>query len=94
MNPVGLHTLHPARGSRHRRTRVGRGSGSGKGTYSGRGIKGQRARTGGRSNAKYLGKRTPVFIYQLPKRRGFRSIHPSAAVVSLDVLEKAAPADG
>ena len=42
----GLHNLKPAKGSTHRRKRVGRGEGSGFGKTSGRGHKGAGARAG------------------------------------------------
>ena len=38
--------LRPPRGAKHKRKRVGRGNASGHGTYSGRGLKGQKARSG------------------------------------------------
>ena len=43
---IGLHSLKPAPGSRHRRKRIGRGEGSGNGKTSGRGQKGWGARSG------------------------------------------------
>jgi large subunit ribosomal protein L15 len=52
MSGLSLHTLRPANGSRSRRKRVGRGEGSGLGKTSGRGEKGQRARSGGKSGLK------------------------------------------
>ena len=42
---LNLHSLKPAQ-PRHARKRIGRGLGSGKGRYSGRGLKGQKARSG------------------------------------------------
>ena len=42
---LNLHSLKPAQ-PRKDRKRVGRGMGSGKGRYSGRGIKGQKSRSG------------------------------------------------
>jgi large subunit ribosomal protein L15 len=44
--PLTLHTLKPAEGSHRERKRVGRGHGSGNGKTSGRGHKGQKARSG------------------------------------------------
>lgn len=81
-----LHTLSPARGSRRRRKRVGRGNASGHGTYSTRGMKGQRARSGGRSGLKKLGMKR--IIAALPKLGGFTSRHPRPAAVTLRVLER------
>lgn len=69
------------------RKRVGRGSSSGHGNYSGRGIKGQKARSGGGMRPGFEGGRMPL-IRQIPKVRGFKSIHPKAQVVKLKDLEK------
>ncbi len=43
---IGAHELRPSRGATHSRKRVGRGNGSGHGTYAGRGLKGQKSRSG------------------------------------------------
>ncbi|GIW13499.1 MAG: 50S ribosomal protein L15 [Tepidiforma sp.] len=43
---LGAHELRPPRGATHARKRVGRGNASGHGTYAGRGLKGQRSRSG------------------------------------------------
>ena len=43
---IGAQDLRPNRGATHARKRVGRGNGSGHGTYSGRGLKGQKSRSG------------------------------------------------
>ncbi len=72
---------------RKNRKRVGRGGGSGSGTYSGRGIKGQKSRSGGRIRPGFEGGRMPL-IRQMPKMRGFRSIHPKTQVVTLGEIEK------
>ena len=63
------------------RKRVGRGGQKG-GTYAGRGLKGQKARSGGRIRPGFEGGRMP-FIRQMPKARGFRSVHPKSQVVGL-----------
>lgn len=72
---------------RKARKRVGRGTGSGHGAYSGRGIKGQKARTGGHIRPGFEGGRMPL-IRQLPKKRGFRSIHPKNQGVALARLDR------
>lgn len=54
------------------RTRVGRGIGSGKGKTSGRGVKGQKARTGHHSLKGFEGGQTPIHM-RLPKK-GFKNI--------------------
>lgn len=43
---TGAHELRPPKGATHSRKRVGRGNGSGHGTYSGKGLKGQKSRSG------------------------------------------------
>src|SRR3989338_2636884 len=66
--------------------RVGRGNASGKGTYSSRGIKGQRARSGG---AKGLKKRSLMrqLIKKTPKLGGFRSLAKKIATITLTDIE-------
>lgn len=65
-----LHQLTPARGSRRPKMTVGRGNGSKKGTYSGRGGKGQTARTGGVRRPGFEGGQTPL-TRRMPKLGGF-----------------------
>jgi large subunit ribosomal protein L15 len=62
--------LSPPAGAKHRRKLVGRGDGSGHGTYSGRGCKGQKARSGGDIRPGFEGGQLPL-IKRLPRRRGF-----------------------
>ncbi len=62
--------LKPAPGAKHKRKRVGRGNGSGHGTYSGRGIKGQKARSGGKIPLYFEGGQLPL-VKRLPQKRGF-----------------------
>jgi large subunit ribosomal protein L15 len=66
---IGLHSLKPAPGSRHRRKRVGRGEGSGRGKTAGRGEKGYGARSGSKSRAGYEGGQMPIHM-RLRKLRG------------------------
>jgi len=66
-----LHNLQPAEGSRLTSKRVGRGHGSGKGKTSGRGTKGQWARTGGGVRPGFEGGQMPLYR-RLPKR-GFNN---------------------
>jgi large subunit ribosomal protein L15 len=76
-----LHTL-PNSGNKQRR-RVGRGNGS-RGTYSGRGMKGQRSRSGGRGGLKLRGlKQTMLHV---PKQHGFKSLAPATQAVNLAKL--------
>src|SRR5256714_4881945 len=66
---LNLHTLKPAQ-ERKDRKRVGRGLGSGKGRYSGRGIKGQKSRSGSKKmRAGFEGGQMPIQM-QLGKLRG------------------------
>jgi len=83
---LSIHTIKPARGAKKKRKRVGRGDSSGKGTYSGRGIKGQRSRSGGKSGLKKLGMRQ--MLLQVPKKRGFKSVKPKNQVVNLVDINK------
>lgn len=64
-----LHNL-PAKSGKTKR-RLGRGDGSGSGSYSGRGMKGQRARSGGKGGLKLRGLKQSIM--KLPKNRGFQS---------------------
>ncbi|MBI2436706.1 MAG: 50S ribosomal protein L15 [Candidatus Magasanikbacteria bacterium] len=68
--------------------RVGRGNGSGKGTYSARGMKGQRARSGGKRGL--LKKAMKAQLQKIPKSRGFNTIATKAETVSLATLERVA----
>src|SRR5580765_3308317 len=66
---LNLSTLKPAQ-ARKNRKRVGRGPGSGKGRYSGRGIKGQKARSGSnKMRAGFEGGQMPIYM-RLGKQRG------------------------
>lgn len=65
------HTIRSAH-ARPNRKRVGRGDGSGKGTYSGRGMKGQKSRSGGGVRPGFEGGQNPQ-IKGLPMLRGFKN---------------------
>ena len=65
--------LSPVPGSRRGRKRVGRGDGSGHGTYSGRGCKGQKSRSGNKMRPGFEGGQLPL-IKRLPRKRGFVNI--------------------
>ncbi len=60
-------------GSKHKHKQVGRGNGSGHGTYSGRGCKGQKSRSGGGKGLGFEGGQLPL-IQKLPRKRGFTNI--------------------
>lgn len=67
--PIGLHSLKPAPGSRRPRKRVGRGEGSGTGKTSGRGQKGAGSRSGAKSRARFEGGQMPIHM-RMRKLRG------------------------
>jgi large subunit ribosomal protein L15 len=62
--------LKPPSGSRRRRKRVGRGNASGHGTYSGRGLKGQKSRSGPGLRVGFEGGQVPL-IRRMARKRGF-----------------------
>jgi large subunit ribosomal protein L15 len=69
---LSLSNLSPAQ-KRSARKRIGRGLGSGKGRYSGRGIKGQKSRSGShKMRAGFEGGQMPVYM-RMPKQRGSTS---------------------
>lgn len=69
---LSLNNLKPAKGSTHKKKRVGRGPGSGLGKTSGRGHKGQKSRSGYSSRPGFEGGQMPL-QRRLPKR-GFTNI--------------------
>jgi len=77
---LSLNAISPKKGSKKKRKRVGRGNSSGHGTYSGKGLKGQKARAGV-SGLKRLGMKQ--ILLKTPKKRGFNSSKPKAQVVNL-----------
>jgi len=81
---LSLHTIRPARGSARNKKRIGRGNASGHGSYSTRGQKGQRSRSGGRNKLKRLGFKQ--ILAATPKNRGFKSAKPKNQVVNLKDL--------
>lgn len=82
-----LNELKPVEGARKNRKRVGRGPGSGTGKTSGRGSKGQLARSGGKTRPGFEGGQIP-FFQRLPKR-GFKNYtRKEYAIVNLSDLEQ------
>lgn len=80
-----LNTLQPTPGSRRPRKRLGRGPGSGTGKTSGKGNKGQNARSGGGVRPGFEGGQLPLF-QRLPKR-GFKNVNrKDYAIINLDDL--------
>ena len=81
-----LHELHDNEGANRKKKRIGRGPGSGKGKTGGRGIKGQKSRSGVAING-YEGGQMP--LYQRLPKRGFNNPNrKSYAVVNLSLIEK------
>ena len=67
------HLMTSPKGAKKNRRRVGRGDGSGRGTYSGRGLKGQKSRSGKGAMAKFQGGQLSL-LKRLPSIRGFNNI--------------------
>lgn len=86
---MDLHSLQPAKGSTHRKMRVGRGRASGKGKTSGRGHKGAYARSGHKHKPLFEGGQMPM-ARRIPKR-GFsnytRKVLAPVNVAALNAFE-------
>ena len=81
-----LNELSDNEGATHRRKRIGRGPGSGKGKMGGRGIKGQKSRSGVAIKG-YEGGQMP--LYQRLPKRGFNSPNRKTfAVINLGLIQK------
>jgi large subunit ribosomal protein L15 len=91
---IGLHNLKPAKGSTHRRKRVGRGEGSGMGKTSGRGQKGAGSRSGAKDRSGFEGGQNPIQV-RMRKLRGphmkksmpFENFRTATQPVNLEDLE-------
>ena len=89
---ISLNSLRPAKGSIHKKKRVGRGPGSGLGKTAGRGEKGQKSRSGYSRKIGFEGGQMPLHR-RLPKR-GFTNIFKKKWLeVSLAALDKHFNAD-
>jgi len=82
---IALHNLEPRKAVNKKKKRVGRGNASGHGTYSTRGLKGQKSRSGV-SGLKRLGMKQ--MLLSVPKVRGFKSAQPKLNVVNLDSISR------
>ena len=67
------HTLRSPRGSKKNRKRRGGGDSSGNGSFSGKGMKGQKSRSGGGVRPGFEGGQLPL-VKRLPSLRGFNNI--------------------
>jgi len=82
------HQLHPPKGARKARMRVGRGNAAGGGTTGGRGTKGQNSRSG-RSTIRGFEGGQVAMIKGLPMKRGFtNNFKTYYALVMLESLEQ------
>ena len=89
---IGLNNLHPAKGSTHKKKRLGRGPGSGLGKTAGRGNKGQKSRSGYSMKIGFEGGQMPL-QRRLPKR-GFTNIFKKQWIeVTVAALENSFEAD-
>ena len=102
---MNLSDLKPAHGATHKRKRVGRGTGSGHGKTSGRGHKGQRARSSGNVRRGFEGgqnpfqRRQPKFGFTNPFRVSYQAVnvrdleqaskHAKGGVIDAAVLKAA-----
>lgn len=82
------HEITPPRGARRARKRVGRGDAAGGGSYAGRGLKGQKSRSGPGLRPGFEGGQMPL-IKGLPMKRGFNNRYKTYyALVDLDTLQE------
>ena len=78
--------IAPPSGSKKAKKRVGRGNASGHGTYAGRGLKGQKSRSGNKMRPGFEGGQLPL-IKRLPRKRGFVNIfRQEYSVVNVEEL--------
>ena len=81
------HLIIPSPGARKGRKRVGRGNAAGQGTYAGRGLKGQKSRSGKSIMRGFEGGQLRM-IKGLPMKRGFNNIFKTDyALIKLDTLD-------
>lgn len=81
-----LNDLRDNEGATKKRLRIGRGAGSGKGKTGGRGIKGQKSRSGVAING-YEGGQMPLY-QRLPKRGFNKPNRKKFAVINLGIIQK------
>ncbi len=86
---MNLHDLHPAKGAKTKKKILGRGEGSGLGKTSGRGHKGQNARSGGGVRPGFEGGQMP--LYRRVPKKGFKNFNRKEFVAinvsSLNIFE-------
>lgn len=82
-----IHELSPAEGSTTAPKRLGRGIGSGLGKTSGKGHKGQWARSGGGVRPGFEGGTMPL-TRRLPKRGFYNKFEKTYTIINISLLEK------
>lgn len=84
---MNLSNLHPPKGQKHKKQRIGQGMGSGRGKYSGRGAKGQKSISGYSKMRGFEGGQMPLHR-RLPKR-GFTNVfRKEYAIINVGALEQ------
>ncbi len=82
------HEVSPPKGARRNRKRVGRGDAAGGGSYAGRGLKGQKSRSGKSVRPGFEGGQLPL-IKGLPMKRGFNNRYKTYyELVNLGTLDE------
>ena len=82
------HEVGSPKGARRKRKRVGRGDAAGGGSYAGRGLKGQKSRSGKSVRPGFEGGQLPL-IKGLPMKRGFNNRYKTYyALVNLSTLDE------
>ncbi len=82
------HEISSPKGARRARKRVGRGDSAGGGSYAGRGMKGQKSRSGNSIRPGFEGGQLPL-IKGLPMKRGFNNRYKTYyAIIDLDTLRQ------
>ena len=89
---LSLNNLRPAKGSTHKKKRLGRGPGTGLGKTAGRGEKGQKSRSGYSSKIGFEGGQMPLHR-RLPKRWFTNIFKKQWLEVSLEALDRNFDAD-
>ena len=82
---MSLNDLKPPKGAKHRKTRIGRGHGSGNGKTAGRGHKGAKSRSGFKFKRGFEGGQMPLHR-RVPKRGFHNPFRVEYDVVNLDTL--------
>lgn len=82
---IDLSSLHPPKGAKKKKKRVGCGPGSGHGKTSGRGHKGAKARSGKEFDSRFEGGQTPLYR-RIPKRGFQNPARKEYEIVNLSAL--------